>query len=340
MSQRLDNTGKSVSPIRRKLFDWKSGFSHLRTSHPSKRKFYKCNTCNKSFPKASSLSIHRRLHSTNTNIDNNQKDTDLKKKKISEIYKNLITETLYSSDSDCEYELLQTVIKVSGVRNCTYLCEYCDKKFMNNKNLTRHTQNKHSNNISDDTEMHSNNTDNMQIDDKDLVTESMLVDKEALEDTMQIDNLSTDNMDSDNQEIITIKTVPSDADIPDKKYNCTYCNATFKLLLDLVTHRKSHFKQSITKRYGQTISDSSRKRRYRCHLCRSSYSQKIYFENHMRLHQNGKLYEMFEDPTEDKYLCTYCGKQFSASSHLSVHVKLHIGDKKYLCSFCGKLIVL
>lgn len=324
---------KTICPICKEVFEWKHELlRHIKTMHTIKRALHKCKICNKSFRKATSLDIHRRLHVTDVSRDKlKSREIKVKKQKISELYKNVIAEVLYSSDSDCEYELLQTVIKVSTIRNGTHLCEFCDRKFINSNNLERHITIKHSN--VDDAEMASNQ-DYMQVDDKEL-SEHMLVDKDVVEDNMQID----DNMDSDNQEINAAKVNPlsSKPDINDR-YRCSLCNSSFRQLSHLYSHKKWHLHPIPV--HNRPVLDSSFKRKYSCQMCRRSYSQKIYLENHMRLHENGKIYEMFDDPTEEKYLCTYCGKQFVSSSQFSVHIKLHVDGKKYLCSFCGKLVTV
>ncbi|KAI4455887.1 zinc finger protein [Holotrichia oblita] len=340
MSNRVNiKLSKTICPICKEIFEWKHELlRHFKMMHTIKRAIHKCKVCNKSFRKATSLDIHRRLHVTDVSRDKlKNRETKVKKQKISELYKNVVAEILYSSDSDCEYELLQTVIKVSSIRKGTHLCEFCDRKFINSNNLERHIAIKHSN--VDDAEMISNQ-ENMQIDDKE-VSENMLVDKDVAEDNMQIDDLNVDNMDSENQELNTTKIDPlsSKHDINDK-YRCSLCNSSFRQLSYLYSHKKWHLKQLAVPLHNQPVSDSSFKRKYSCQMCRRSYSQKIYLENHMRLHENGKIYEMYEDPTEEKYLCTYCGKQFVSSSQFSVHIKLHVDGKKYLCSFCGKLVMI
>lgn len=338
MSNRANiKLSKAICPICKEVFEWKHELlRHFKMMHTIKRALHKCKICKKSFRKASSLDIHRRLHVVDVSRSKSKsKEIKVKKQKLSELYKNVIAEILYSSDSDCEYELLQTVIKVSSIRNGTHLCGFCDRKFINSNNLERHIAIKHSNVV--DAEMGSNQ-DVMQVDDKD-VSEQMLVDKEVVEDNMQIDDLNVDNMDFKDQEINAAKIdLLSSKHNRNDKYRCSLCSSSFSQLSHLYSHKKWHLNLIPKPLHKRSVLDSSFKKKYNCQLCRRSYSQKIYLENHMRLHENGKIYEMFEDPTEEKYLCTYCGKQFGSSSQFSVHIKLHVDGKKYLCSFCGKLL--
>lgn len=51
----------------------------------------------------------------------------------------------------------------------------------------------------------------------------------------------------------------------------------------------------------------------------------------MRVHQPNA-----ERDSADKHLCVYCGRSFSNSSNLIVHMRRHTGEKPYRCEWCDK----
>ena len=44
-------------------------------------------------------------------------------------------------------------------------------------------------------------------------------------------------------------------------------------------------------------------------------------------------------PSNDIYLCNYCGQSFHKEEYLAKHVTKHTGEKPYTCNECGKMFM-
>lgn len=60
---------------------------------------------------------------------------------------------------------------------------------------------------------------------------------------------------------------------------------------------------------------------YKCEICDKVFDKRASFLGHRRDHKKN-------------FLCPKCGKSFSQSNHLSIHLRTHSGEKPYQCLIC------
>ncbi|XP_029919722.1 zinc finger protein 420-like [Myripristis murdjan] len=106
----------------------------------------------------------------------------------------------------------------------------------------------------------------------------------------------------------------------------------FSISKDLKCHKRIHTGSSLSAR-GRELellirAPTGRKRRnkkYCCRFCGKEFSHSTHLATHTRIHTGGKLFS-----------CKVCGKEFRHGNSVIVHMRIHTEEKPYCCSLCGK----
>ncbi|XP_060074038.1 uncharacterized protein LOC132553780 [Ylistrum balloti] len=108
------------------------------------------------------------------------------------------------------------------------------------------------------------------------------------------------------------------------------CSAKGYLLIHMRTHRQeygnNHCEEALpTQQENPLVSQKSQEDLNRCYVCGKSFSESENLRIHLRMHSGEKLYK-----------CETCGNGFTRKTQLAIHMRIHTGEKPYECEVCGK----
>ena len=92
-----------------------------------------------------------------------------------------------------------------------------------------------------------------------------------------------------------------------RPYVCTVCNKRFTQKVNLNRHRERHTGEKL----------------YSCTQCDKRFTSQSYLRSHMNVHTS-------------KYKCSECGKCCQTNKELTVHSRVHSGEKPFECNDCCK----
>ncbi|EDS33080.1 zinc finger protein 136, partial [Culex quinquefasciatus] len=104
-----------------------------------------------------------------------------------------------------------------------------------------------------------------------------------------------------------------------KKFVCQVCTKGFQRLEHLERHIKIHIPSE---------------KKFECPVCHKKFNRKDNLRSHLKIHQKDP--DADTDPAKQNQLCVYCGRGFSNSSNLIVHMRRHTGERPYRCDICDK----
>ncbi|KAL8593132.1 hypothetical protein ACOMHN_018058 [Nucella lapillus] len=94
----------------------------------------------------------------------------------------------------------------------------------------------------------------------------------------------------------------------EKPHQCQTCGAAFSHPSSLTLHHRTH----------------TGEKPYRCEACPAQFARPGHFTVHMRSHRGDKPFR-----------CPQCQQGFSSASALKVHQRRHTGEKPFACDACG-----
>lgn len=301
---------------------------------------HKCNMCEAEFPLAHKLSIHKwHMHC---------KAENGKRLKISTLLNELVNEeTLYSSDSECDYTFRTTVLRAPHSKqyaasaevsidqsskveiasnplnikqinsNAGFSCAICQKLMLHKSSLSRHLKHMHKICTTENSSICKPNTEN------------------------EVDSPFARQLAKQTEQIEMELSPP---------FSCSMCGRKYKIVNNLYQHYRYHHNQtpSIVP-IGQTkvmanATENQKSLQCTCSVCGQSFQNRQTICQHMRRVHAIPIVHFMHDTDGQLFECDHCDKQFSSTRNYEAHKRVHVNlnraanakAQSYLCNVCGK----